>query len=90
MAEITLVRHGQASFGSENYDQLSELGIQQSIWLGEHLKRLNYSFDRVVMGTMARHRQTAEGILRGLGSSLSIETHSGLNEYNFQGLLTPL
>lgn len=90
MAEITLVRHGQASFGAENYDQLSELGLQQSIWLGEHLKQLNYNFDRVVMGTMVRHQQTAEGILRGLGSNLKAETHSGLNEYSFQGLLSPL
>lgn len=90
MAEITLVRHGQASFGAANYDQLSDLGQQQAIWLGEHLARLGQTFDRVVMGTMARHRQTAEGLLQGLGIDLEPHTHAGLNEYDFQGLLTPL
>ena len=36
LAELTLVRHGQASFGAANYDQLSDLGMQQSRWLGEY------------------------------------------------------
>ena len=30
MSELHLVRHAQASFGSTNYDQLSDLGHQQS------------------------------------------------------------
>jgi broad specificity phosphatase PhoE len=30
MGQIYLVRHGQASFGSANYDQLSELGHEQA------------------------------------------------------------
>lgn len=103
MTEITLLRHGQASFGSANYDQLSELGQQQSIWLGEHLRQLHSSFDRIVIGSMQRHRQTAEGLLQGLfeGTSLQekttaggerpeLECHAGFNEYSFNGLLEPL
>ena len=37
MSELYLVRHAQASFGAANYDQLSDLGHQQSRWLGDHL-----------------------------------------------------
>ena len=30
MSEIYFVRHGQASFGSEDYDRLSPLGVRQA------------------------------------------------------------
>ncbi|MEK9990253.1 MAG: histidine phosphatase family protein, partial [Halieaceae bacterium] len=30
MASLYLIRHGQASFGSDNYDQLSPLGQRQA------------------------------------------------------------
>lgn len=89
MAEVTLLRHGQASFGSENYDRLSNIGHRQSFWLGQHLKNLDESFDRIVSGTMQRHHETAQGVLKGLQQDIDICTHSGLNEYDFQGLLTP-
>lgn len=90
MAEITLIRHGQASFGAKNYDQLSELGHQQAVWLGKHWRNIGANVDRIVTGTMVRHRQTAEGLLQGLGMELPLEGHEGLNEYDFQGLLDPL
>lgn len=94
MAEITLLRHGQASFGASNYDQLSELGYQQAYWLGEHLQGLGKTFDRVVLGTMVRHRQTADSFFEGYLSASGAERpdycyDAGLNEYQFQGLLTP-
>lgn len=89
MAEITLVRHGQASFGTDNYDRLSLLGHHQALWFGQHIKQLEQGFDRVVVGTMQRHDETARGILSGLGVTLPLETHAGLNEYDFQGLLNP-
>lgn len=89
MAEITLLRHGQASFGADNYDCLSPLGEQQAEWLGEHLRQLGEDFDRIVMGSMVRHDQTARGLLRGLGRKAELEIHPGLNEYDFKGLLNP-
>lgn len=89
MAEITLLRHGQASFGADNYDQLSELGLQQAQWLGEHLSSLGREFDAVIIGTMERHRQTAEGFFRGLGQQPDCVCNPGLNEYDFKGLLNP-
>jgi broad specificity phosphatase PhoE len=39
MGTLYLVRHGQASFGADDYDQLSELGRRQSVRLGEYLAR---------------------------------------------------
>ena len=39
MGSIYLIRHGQASFGAENYDVLSPLGYRQSEALGDYLAR---------------------------------------------------
>ena len=84
MSELYLVRHAQASFGAENYDQLSELGHQQSRWLGEHLGNRGVNFDTLVVGDMHRHHQTLDGICTGMdidGSNRLVLP--GLNEYNF-------
>jgi broad specificity phosphatase PhoE len=59
---LLLVRHGQASFGAADYDQLSERGRLQSQRLGEWLARGDHRFRAVVVGGMRRHRQTAEGV----------------------------
>jgi broad specificity phosphatase PhoE len=58
MAVVLLVRHGQASFGAEDYDVLSELGERQSAVVGERLARLE-RLDRVVHGGMRRQADTA-------------------------------
>lgn len=60
MGQIYLVRHGQASFGAANYDQLSALGYEQARLLGQWYAKRRQGFDKVVTGGMARHRQTAE------------------------------
>ncbi|RMG23852.1 MAG: hypothetical protein D6730_13655 [Bacteroidetes bacterium] len=58
MSKLLLIRHGQASFMSDDYDQLSPLGIQQSRVLGEWMAAEGLRFDRVYMGPMKRHLQT--------------------------------
>jgi broad specificity phosphatase PhoE len=91
MAELYLVRHGQASFGADNYDELSSSGRIQSRWLGEYFAQANVQFDRVVMGTMQRHRQTADGILAAMGGrQVEIVQDAGLNEYDFAALFAAL
>ena len=90
MAEFYLVRHGQASFGADNYDQLSLLGEQQAYWLGQYFAERGISFDQVLLGTQVRHRQTAEAIFKGLGSALPLQHHAGLNEYDFYALNSAL
>ena len=90
MALLFLVRHGQASFGSADYDRLSDLGRQQSRWLGEHFTERGLSFKRSVAGSLKRQQSTAEEILAGMGvpagAPSSIDTHMGLNEYNGEAL----
>lgn len=59
MASIYLIRHGQASFGTENYDRLSELGCRQAEVLGEYLQSCGLQFDAVYSGSLQRQRKTA-------------------------------
>ena len=47
MTNIYLVRHGQASFGKKDYDNLSEIGKKQSFLLGEHFKKLKLNFIKI-------------------------------------------
>ncbi len=66
MSILHLVRHGQASFGADDYDNLSPTGIQQSIELGKALAKQQSTFDYVIVGPHRRHMQTFEGIKGGL------------------------
>lgn len=59
MATIYLVRHGQASFGAENYDKLSELGCRQATATGEYFRDCGIHFDAVYSGDLSRQRETA-------------------------------
>ena len=60
MSILVLVRHGQASFMSENYDRLSDLGEVQSRRLGEYWVRYGVAFDEVFTGTLERQTRTEE------------------------------
>jgi broad specificity phosphatase PhoE len=60
MGRLVMVRHAQASFLSQNYDQLSPLGETQARLLGEYWAQRKVAFDRVCTGTAVRHRHTAE------------------------------
>lgn len=59
MGRLFLVRHAQASFLSQNYDQLSARGETQARLLGEYWTQRNAAFHRVCSGPANRHRQTA-------------------------------
>lgn len=65
MGEIILVRHGQANSGAtdeESYDKLSDLGHQQARWLGDYVREREKPFDKVISGSLRRHRETAAGM----------------------------
>lgn len=65
MGEIVLVRHGQANSHAKSeadYDRLSTLGFQQAAWLGEWIRDQAETFDRVISGTLRRHRETADSM----------------------------
>ena len=83
MAELLVIRHGQASFGQDNYDVLSDLGHQQSQAVGALLRDLGWVPDRLVTGTLNRQRDT----LRAMGFDAAPEEHAGFNEYDFGDLL---
>ena len=87
MAELILVRHGQASFGADDYDKLSELGWRQSRWLGEYFAERSATFDRVVRGSLRRHSETLAGIGEGMDRPLAAEEDARLDEYDSHFLL---
>jgi broad specificity phosphatase PhoE len=85
MSMLHLVRHGQASFGADDYDKLSDLGWRQSRRLGAYWRNKQQTFDRVIMGTLRRHDETWRGIADGLGlasDALPITRTAHLNEYD--------
>ena len=61
MGVVLLVRHGQASFGADDYDVLSETGWEQSRLLGGWLADRKVVPDVILRGDMRRHRETARG-----------------------------
>ena len=60
MTTILLVRHGQASFGQENYDKLSDLGITQAKLLGSHYGATQRRIDAIYSGNLIRQRESAQ------------------------------
>lgn len=59
MSVIYLIRHGQASFGADDYDKLSDLGQLQAKLNGQALHQKYPQPMRVFTGTMSRHIETA-------------------------------
>jgi len=82
MGNLYLVRHGQASFGAADYDNLSELGHRQSVRLGEYFAGKGLQFEAVITGTLKRHAQTWAGIAQGAGFTHQALEWPGLNEYD--------
>jgi broad specificity phosphatase PhoE len=90
MGTLYLVRHGQASFGADDYDNLSPLGRQQSVRLGEYWRGKGLKFDAVLVGTLKRHVQTLDGLLEGLGTTASPIQWPGLNEYDSAAVIATI
>ena len=87
MSELILVRHGQASFGSDSYDKLSDRGIEQVRLLSQHWQELGERFDHVYSGTLLRQRETAAGLLPVVDNPNGSTEHSALNEYDGDPLM---
>lgn len=87
MKRLVLIRHGQASFGADDYDVLSKTGHRQANALGAALRRQGLIPDAIWRGEMRRHRETLDGIRAGMALDLPEQVHPGLNEFDFQGLL---
>ncbi len=87
MGTLYLVRHGQASFGAADYDQLSELGSRQCRALGEWFAQCGLQFDAALTGTLRRHAQSLDAIAAGHGAVPSAQLWPGLNEYDPEALI---
>ena len=84
MARLYLVRHAQASFGMEKYDQLSELGYKQSAYIPKHFEDgVHNKIDAFYRGDMLRHQQTFEHSF----SNATPTIIPGLNEFNHESVL---
>jgi broad specificity phosphatase PhoE len=91
MSVLVLVRHGQASFSSDDYDRLSSAGEAQARQLGDYWLRLNEVFDEVYVGPRSRQRQTAHLVgacYQSAGRPWPDPVVLGeLDEYDLDGLL---
>lgn len=87
MGTLYLVRHGQASFGADDYDLLSPLGERQSQRLGAYFKHRGLVFEAALTGTLKRQQQTLAGICQGLGQPVETLSWPGLNEYDSEAVI---
>ena len=94
MSTLLLVRHGQASLFTDNYDRLSDLGLSQAEALGHFWLQRNIRPDGVFSGTLTRQRQTADkvgDIFVASGETWPTPQEiSGLNEYPAQEITESL
>lgn len=82
MGVIYLVRHGQASIGRTNYDQLSDTGKQQSEILGREMRRRIEDINLIHTGTMQRHKQTLEHFNSAFRNIADVSVHREWDEYD--------
>ncbi len=91
MGTLYLVRHGQASFGAADYDQLSALGARQCQALGVYFAERGITIEAVLRGTLRRHAQSMEAFAQGYGAGpAALPAHldwPGLNEYDSEALI---
>jgi broad specificity phosphatase PhoE len=94
VGSIYLIRHGQASFGADDYDVLSPIGIRQAEVLGKHLSDLEIRFDRCLSGDLRRQQDTAKHTLQQLSASgwmaPSLEIDSAFNEFDADAVVRSL
>ncbi|MCR4510226.1 phosphoglycerate mutase family protein [Pseudomonas sp. 32.2.56] len=94
MGSIYLIRHGQASFGADDYDVLSPIGIRQAEVLGAHLAQLGTRIDRSVSGDLRRQQHTANAALQQLQdaqlASAALEIDAAFNEFDADAVIRAL
>lgn len=91
MSLLYLIRHGQASFGDEDYDRLSPKGVRQAEVIGEYFRTTGISFDAVYSGQMNRQIDTATAAMASSqqkGDSPKIELLPQFNEYDSKTIIT--
>ncbi len=69
MAALYLIRHGQASFGTQDYDRLSSRGVRQAREAGRYLRVVAGDRVRMVSGSLVRQRETAAEIAQRMSTT---------------------
>ena len=87
MGAVYLIRHGQASFGKTDYDELSPTGVEQGRILGLALRARVPQVDAVVTGAMKRHRQTAASCLEAMQLAAATQDIPGFREYDHDEII---
>lgn len=88
MSRILLVRHGQASWGSADYDVLSAVGERQARTLGEDLAGRGVRPDLVLHGAMTRQRETARILVEAAGWTGPVELDVDWDEMDHREVLS--
>jgi broad specificity phosphatase PhoE len=83
---ILLIRHGQASYGADDYDRLSEVGHAQAAAVAAELRRRGPRIERIVHGSLARQRDTAAPTITAL--SLPAIVDPRLDEYDIDEIVS--
>lgn len=86
MSMLYLVRHGQASAGTHDYDRLSPLGRRQSKILGAWWAEQGFEMQQAYHGSLLRQRDTAALALEQAQSTVKCKEHPGLNEYSHRDI----
>jgi broad specificity phosphatase PhoE len=85
VGRLLLVRHGQASFGADDYDALSEHGAAQARVLGAAFAQRGIRPDLLLCGSLRRHWETVAGLCDGLGGDqIPVSADPGWDEFDFQ------
>lgn len=91
MSRIYLVRHGQAPFGTDDYDRLTATGVAQCERLARHWRAIGRRVDCLYSGTLRRQKDSAAAFARSYGIDGGPEPLPrelpGFEEYNHRALL---
>jgi broad specificity phosphatase PhoE len=90
LGDLYVIRHAQASFGRDDYDQLSELGFRQARLLEASFNRVGRRFEAIYSGSLKRQAATAEPLrscLRTDGPCPEVTILPEFNEYDSSAVI---
>ncbi|MDG2459544.1 MAG: histidine phosphatase family protein [Luminiphilus sp.] len=90
MASLYLIRHGQASFGTDHYDQLSALGQRQADVSGRFFADVGLHFSQAASGDLSRQRETGERVLASQPDPAALHIDARLNEVDNEGQIAAI